>query len=88
MEVLMAEAQVDPECLNRMKDLVRNVSIDRFRRAAQNDDFILLESSKTDRDVYDHWMALILVSGKALRITFKVHFNIKASKLNNIKTIF
>ena len=76
----MTEAQIDPECLFRMRDLVRNVSIDRFRRAAQNENFILLESSKVERQVYDHWMALILVSGKALRVTLKVHFNIKSSK--------
>ncbi|MBG08136.1 MAG: hypothetical protein CME68_05220 [Halobacteriovoraceae bacterium] len=76
----MTDTQVDPECLNKMKDLVRNVSIDRFRRAAQNDSYILLETSKLKRDVYDHWMALILVSGKALRMTLKVHFNIKSSK--------
>ena len=80
MEVFMTETQIDPECLKRMKDLVRNVSIDRFRRAAQNDSYILLETSKLKRDVYDHWMALILVSGKALRMTLKVHFNIKSSK--------
>ena len=76
----MTETQIDPECLKRMKDLVRNVSIDRFRRAAQNDSYILLETSKLQRDVYDHWMALILVSGKALRMTLKVHFNIKSSR--------
>ncbi len=80
MEIFMTDTQVDPECLNKMKDLVRNVSIDRFRRAAQNDSYILLETSKLKRDVYDHWMALILVSGKALRMTLKVHFNIKSSK--------
>ena len=57
MEFFMTEAQIDPECLFRMRDLVRNVSIDQFRRAAQNENFILLESSKVERQVYDHWMA-------------------------------
>tara|TARA_B100000683_G_scaffold248631_1_gene262026 strand:+ start:501 stop:1088 length:588 start_codon:yes stop_codon:yes gene_type:complete len=80
MDVFMTEAQIDPECLKRMRDLVRNVSIDRFKRAAQNENYILLETSQLKRDVYDHWMALILVSGKALRITLKVHFNIKSSR--------
>jgi CheY-specific phosphatase CheX len=32
------------------------------------------------RRVHGNWMAIILVSGKDLRITFKVHFNIKDVK--------
>jgi CheY-specific phosphatase CheX len=33
-----------------------------------------------DRRVHGNWMAIILVSGKDVRITFKVHFNIKDIK--------
>jgi CheY-specific phosphatase CheX len=76
----MSDVDVDPECLEKMRDLVRNVSIDRFRRASQEESFKLLETTGGKKNIYDHWMALILVSGKALRITFKVHFNIKSTK--------
>jgi CheY-specific phosphatase CheX len=76
----MSSSEIESQCLEKIKDLVRNVSIDRFQRAAQNDNFGLLETTGKEKDVYDHWMALILLSGKALRIILKVHFNIKSTK--------
>ena len=36
-----------------------------------------MEVPKVQKTVFDHWMSLILISGKSLRITFKTHFNIK-----------
>jgi CheY-specific phosphatase CheX len=76
----MSSSEIDPKCLEKIKDLVRNVSVDRFQRAAQNQNFGILDVTGKEKEVYDHWMALILISGKALRIILKVHFNVKSSK--------
>ena len=63
--------------LAKLKELVRQVSITRFKQSAQNDEYNLLEVPKSsEKTVFDHWMSLILISGKSLRITFKTHFNI------------
>ena len=67
--------------LAKLKELVRQVSITRFKQSAQNDEYNLLEVPKSsEKTVFDHWMSLILISGKSLRITFKTHFNIKTCR--------
>jgi CheY-specific phosphatase CheX len=67
--------------LSKLKELVRQVSITRFKQSSQNDNYNLLEVPKSsEKTVFDHWMSLILISGKSLRITFKTHFNIKTCR--------
>ena len=67
--------------LAKLKELVRQVSITRFKQSSQNDEYNLLEVPKSsEKTVFDHWMSLILISGKSLRITFKTHFNIKTCR--------
>jgi len=67
--------------LSKLKELVRQVSITRFKQSSQNENYNLLEVPKSsEKTVFDHWMSLILISGKSLRITFKTHFNIKTCR--------
>jgi CheY-specific phosphatase CheX len=69
------------QALLKLKELVRQVSITRFKQSAQNDNYNLLEVPKSsEKTVFDHWMSLILISGKSLRVTFKTHFNIKTCR--------
>ena len=76
----MADEIMDSS-LAKLKELVRQVSITRFKQSSQNDEYNLLEVPKSsEKTVFDHWMSLILISGKSLRITFKTHFNIKTCR--------
>ena len=48
--------------LLKLKELVRQVSITRFKQSAQNDTYNLLEVPKSsEKIVFDHWMSLILI---------------------------
>ena len=53
--------------------LIRDSALSRLRLLAQRDDITLTEIA-TEPLVYSHWMSLILISGKSVRITFKAHF--------------
>lgn len=77
----MSEDEMMKNALSKLKELVRQVSITRFKQSSQNDNYNLLEVPKSsEKTVFDHWMSLILISGKSLRITFKTHFNIKTCR--------
>lgn len=62
-------------------DFIRNAVKSRFVVHSRIDDSKLhLESYKANDVVLGHWMSLILVSGKAAKITFKIHFAEKSAK--------
>lgn len=62
---------------NKLRNFVRDVSLDRFKQSSQKDTFAIEEFGDwQERHVLHHWLALILISGKELRITFKVHFGL------------
>jgi CheY-specific phosphatase CheX len=77
----MSDSKVIEECLSRMKELVRQVSLTRIKQHGASDGYGILEVPHENAlDVFNHWMALILISGKSVRITFKVHFNIRTAQ--------
>ena len=80
-DLMSEEEEKMKNALLKLKELVRQVSITRFKQSAQNDAYNLLEVPKSsEKTVFDHWMSLILISGKSLRVTFKTHFNIKTCR--------
>ncbi len=60
--------------------LVRNISKSMLAFQGKRQDFVL-EEIQGNLQVISHWMSLILVSGPALKITFKAHFKNKVARL-------
>lgn len=58
--------------------IIRSASLSRIRNLASRDDVELFQPP-AGRLVYAHWMSLILVSGKDVRITFKAHFDSRSA---------
>ncbi len=54
-------------------DLVRDASVSRLKSLSGRED-ITLSDILGEPLVFAHWMSFILISGEALRITFKAHF--------------
>lgn len=69
MESNNSEAAVD----GVLKTLVRNTSLSRLRALSNLSD-VRLEETPESHEIMGHWMSLILISGRKLRITFKTQF--------------
>lgn len=59
--------------IQSLNQLVRSASLARIQAVAKAPDF-RVEELQSKNKVLAHWMALILISGKSLRLTFKTHF--------------
>ncbi len=64
---------VNHELVAGVKEMIRSRSLGMARHYAGIDDFAT-QPIEGDLSVYGHWMTLILVAGKAAKLTFKVHF--------------
>lgn len=65
----------------KIQEIVRDASLSRMRRQALCDEIELLPlPNLKSGQVLGRWMALILISGKTLRVTFKVHFRYRDAK--------
>lgn len=62
-----------------LKKLVRNISRDRLAHQAQTQQIEIHEVDGRPA-VYSHWMAIILISGPGLKITFKTHFKTEVAQ--------
>ncbi len=62
---------------NKIIDLIQHAALERIRLHSRIDDFELADQRTIipPGTILGNWMALILVSGDALRITFKLHFS-------------
>lgn len=69
----------------KLIDLVSSSSLSRLRTISRRGD-IILNGPIRPQPVYAHWMALILVSGESLRITFKSHFDTRTAKFFAART--
>ena len=65
--------------IDRLKSLIRDTSKKLMCVQSKRPDFVL-EELQTTPLVYGHWMAMILVSGKDIKITFKVHFKTRSAR--------
>ncbi len=60
-----------------IQEIIRDAAVRRMKSHSGNADVQIAEiPDDYNRKVHGNWMGLILVSGRDLRITFKVHFNI------------
>lgn len=64
---------MNPADMTNLKSLLRSISLDSLRVFSQTND-LSLESLPDLPKVYGHWMAMALVAGPQIRVTFKVHF--------------
>ena len=66
----------------KIKELIRQASLEKIQSYAQIPDFQLQEYDVPLRpgQVLAHRLALVFISGKPIRITFKVHFNHKDTR--------
>ena len=62
------------ESLKIIRDIIRNSSLMRLKTHAACEDFDIIDADVKDAKIYAPWMSLILVSGKAVRVTFKAHY--------------
>ena len=58
---------------SQMERIVREASLSRLKILSRESAISVVERD-TPSLVYAHWMALILVSGRSVRITFKAHY--------------
>lgn len=69
-----------PEEALGFKKLVRNISKSMLAVQGKRPDFEIAEIEGA-LQVFSHWMSLILISGPALKVTFKAHFKTSVAKL-------
>jgi hypothetical protein len=69
----MSPLQIDPKTVDNLKMLVRNASRSRLKLISKKES-IILEEIQGDPKVYAHWMAIILIASRDVRITFKSHY--------------
>lgn len=65
------------EIKSRFTDIIRQVSLLRMKAYSENDDFKLKEASKYNPHgyVFANYMAMIIIAGQSVKITFKTFFN-------------
>ena len=64
----------------KLKTLIRNISRSRLTQQGLAEDVQVLDLEFQPL-VYSHWMAIILVTGKQIKITFKTHFKTRNAQL-------
>ena len=64
-----------------LKQVIRSRVENTFGRASGLKDYKLQECANDDDYLYGHWMSLILVSGSAIRVILKVHFDTGTGRL-------
>ena len=73
----------DKSPANLLRAMLREISLNCLRDYAVGEDW-KLESFKTDLAIYGDRMALVLISGKPVKLTFKAHF--MESEAKNLAT--
>lgn len=63
-----------------LKEVIRNRVENTVVRASALKDHKLQEVANADDFLYGHWMSLILVSGSAIRVILKVHFDTSTAR--------
>lgn len=65
----------------KLLEIIKHAALSRIRLQTNRDNFQIVDLTDIlPGQVFGRWMAIILISGKSLRITFKVHFNYKDAK--------
>jgi hypothetical protein len=66
----------------KIKKFIRHSSQERIRLHSRHDDFNVVELNEayTPGQILGNWMAMILVSGESIRITYKIHFDYNSVK--------
>lgn len=57
-----------------LSEFIRDLSLKHLIGYSKIDDFEIDQSPLDDGNILAHWVSMILASGSALRVTFKVHF--------------
>jgi CheY-specific phosphatase CheX len=60
-------------------ELIRHCSMERLVQLSKRED-VKMEEMSAEPIVFAHWMSFVLLSGKSLRILFKVHYMSKTAK--------
>ncbi len=75
------KAVVDTSAVKEvLKQVIRHRVENTIVRASALKDHKLQEVSNADDFLYGHWMSLILVSGSAIRVILKIHFDTGTSR--------
>ncbi len=60
-------------------DIAKQVSLSRLKSYSKIED-VELQAVKSEVGVYGHWMAIILLFGRSIKITIKTHFRMDATR--------
>lgn len=68
--------EVSSEKSNILKDLCRNGSLSRLKSHARSEDIVIedWQGKKDDLTQTGHWLSLIFIASKAIKIVFKTHY--------------
>ncbi|MDD9950038.1 MAG: hypothetical protein OXT67_00590 [Zetaproteobacteria bacterium] len=58
-----------------LQDIIRQLSADKLRCQTGDARLDLDTQIEGDQSILGHWLSMILISGRRIKITFKVHFN-------------
>lgn len=67
------------ESIQLLTAILRDSTLSRLKTLSKRPGVRLFEIP-TELVVYDHWMSIILISGKSLKLTLKMHFNSDAGR--------
>ena len=65
---------------DRLIKLIRNISLARMTQQGQVEG-LQIQEVDGNPSVYSHWMAIILVSGSSIKLTFKTHFKTRFAQI-------
>ena len=69
------------ECLEKLASIASQVSIDKLQVASKNRLSLQLVDFEKEREtVYSKWLAMILLCGPHLEVTFKVHYSTEVGR--------
>lgn len=74
-----AQLRTEPSGIENLKQLVRKKAQQTIERSSRLSGTSVEEAARSDDFTYGHWMSFIMVSGSAIRIMLKLHFNTRTA---------
>ncbi len=61
--------------VKELQQIIRDMSSDKLHDQTGRDDITMQDYDNLDASILGHWLSVILISGRKLKIAFKVHYN-------------
>jgi len=65
------------EQIGDLQEIIRGVSWEKLKDQTGSEDLVIEEHPNINASILGHWMSVILISGRKLKIAFKVHYSSK-----------